>query len=721
MKSTFVKHNIVTNLYLCRHKIKGFMKHRILISIFCAIFAITAMAQSESSDSIKTQELDEVVVEAKLQSTSSTVSTYIPTSKQKNSSQTATDLLNRMAIPQLSLGMGNSVKTTSGKNVDIFIDYLPASEQDLTGMRMEDVRKVEYYDYPKDPRFQGSAHVINFIMQKYEYGGYLKAFANEFFIANSGQLNLYSKFKYKRMTYDLGLGGYYRNGSHDFNNTVETYRLPQEDGSIKEFERCSITRDAETRRRYFWPTFKALYRTDNISVSNTIGATFDNYPKENTSGSVYFRQADFPPSDFVNTANHRQNYITYNGYWNFILPHGNTINFAPYYSYSHSGQNSRYTEGPSSEFINNAWDNTHKASGNLRCQHDFGKWGDISVSAQGFYYHSNTRYSGTSASNDRLTVLRLGPGVAYNFTNDKFYGAVGVGFSYDRTRSGDITEESIYPWTDFSAQYSFNNRNSVNAEFHYSCQIPSLSVRSSAVIQSNPLMSYTGNPNLTPYKCYDFGVSYQWLPDNKFSFSVFGTGFVADNRFAYVYEASADGILRTVQQPMGKFIQGRYGVNGTARFLNSNLQISGQLAHYIVKNEEPFNWTKSHLNWYLQAFYYLNQWHFGVQYQSAMASAGNFSNGVWETAKNAYTAIVGWGNSSWSFQTQIANPFRWNWRNGTSVMKSKNYDFVQISHNPNSHCFIYLSATYTFGFGKKIKVGNEASQLSGAGNAILSQ
>ena len=169
------------------------MKHRILISIFCAIFAITAMAQSESSDSIKTQELDEVVVEAKLQSTSSTVSTYIPTSKQKNSSQTATDLLNRMAIPQLSLGMGNSVKTTSGKNVDIFIDYLPASEQDLTGMRMEDVRKVEYYDYPKDPRFQGSAHVINFIMQKYEYGGYLKAFANEFFITRVRDKNALKK------------------------------------------------------------------------------------------------------------------------------------------------------------------------------------------------------------------------------------------------------------------------------------------------------------------------------------------------------------------------------------------------------------------------------------------------------------------------------------------------------------------------------------------------
>lgn len=556
-------------------------------------------------------------------------------------------------------------------------------------------------------------------MQKYEYGGYIKASANEFFISNSGQLNLYSKFQYKRMTYDLGVGGYYRNGSHDYNNMVETYRLPQPDGSVKQFERYSITNDAESKRRYFWPTFKALYRTDKISISNSIGATFDNYPKENSAGSVFFSPADFPQTDFTNTASHRQNYITYNGYWNFILPHGNTLNFAPYYSYSHSRQNSRYVEGQSSEFINNASDNTHKASGNLRFQHDFGKWGDISIFAQGFYYNSTTKYSGTSSSDEQLSLFRIGPGVSYNYTSDKFYGSVGVGFSCDRTKTDNITENDTQPWTDLSAQYSFNNKNSINAEFHYSSQIPALSVRSSAVIQSNPLMKYTGNPNLKPYKCYDFGVSYQWLPNNKFNLAAFATGFIATNRFTYVYEANADGILRTVQQPMGKFVEGRYGINGTARLLDGNLQINGQLAHYIARNEEPFNWTKSHLNWYLQAFYYLNQWHFGIQYQSNMSSAGNFTNGVWENSKNAYTAIVGWGNSSWNFQAQIANPFRWNWRSGSSAMKSENYDFVQTVYNPNNHCFIYVAATYTFGFGKKIKVGNEASQMSGAGNAIL--
>jgi len=119
-----------------------------------------------------------------------------------------------MAIPQLSLSIGDNVTTASGKPVDIFIDYLPASEQDLAGMRMTDVKKVEYYDYPDDPRFDGKAHVVNFVMQKYEYGGYVKALGWEN-TSNTGQLSLFSKLQYKRMTFDIAAGYFYLSQKHN--------------------------------------------------------------------------------------------------------------------------------------------------------------------------------------------------------------------------------------------------------------------------------------------------------------------------------------------------------------------------------------------------------------------------------------------------------------------------------------------------------------------------
>ena len=147
---------------------------RIIIVISFWLCALMATANSETTDSVKSRNLDEVVVEAQLQRTSATVSTYLPTKRQKNAAQTGPELLNHMAIPQLGIVSGNSVTTNSGQKVDLYIDFVPATEQDLAGMRMADVKKVEYYDFPQDPRFQGSEHVVNFIMQKYEYNGSVK-------------------------------------------------------------------------------------------------------------------------------------------------------------------------------------------------------------------------------------------------------------------------------------------------------------------------------------------------------------------------------------------------------------------------------------------------------------------------------------------------------------------------------------------------------------------
>ena len=77
------------------------------------------MAQSEATDSIKTLELNEVVVEARNQRLGAEVSTYIPTSKQKNASQTATDLLNHMAIPQIKISANDDITDLAGKSVDV--------------------------------------------------------------------------------------------------------------------------------------------------------------------------------------------------------------------------------------------------------------------------------------------------------------------------------------------------------------------------------------------------------------------------------------------------------------------------------------------------------------------------------------------------------------------------------------------------------------------------
>ncbi|MDE6094835.1 MAG: hypothetical protein K2G52_01450, partial [Muribaculaceae bacterium] len=110
------------------------MNNRLITSIFCTTLAIAAMAQSEATDSIKTQELNEVVVEAQMQSTSPTSTTYTPTVKQKNASQNAVDLLRQMAMPQIQINpVSEAVTDNAGGEVAIFINFLEASKEEMEG------------------------------------------------------------------------------------------------------------------------------------------------------------------------------------------------------------------------------------------------------------------------------------------------------------------------------------------------------------------------------------------------------------------------------------------------------------------------------------------------------------------------------------------------------------------------------------------------------------
>lgn len=642
---------------------------------------------------------------------------FIPTARQKNSAQTGSELLNRMAIPQLRVGSGEEVRTVAGKPVNIYIDFLPASAQDLQGMRMADVRRVEYYDFPSDPRFQGMPHVINFIMQKYEYGGYVKGYGDYNIFANSGQLTAFAKFQYHRMTYDLAAGAYGMDNSHNHTDLFETYRLPQPDGSVSEFTRSTVADGSRLRRRDGWLTFKALYSTENISMSNVAAASYDGTPNRDESGAVTVTPG--PSSTYERLSDSRVRSLSYTGYWNFILPKGNTLTFMPNYSYSHTRQNSAYAENGYPAIVNRARDHSHQFKADLVLAHTFDRWGILKAMCQGYYLANSTTYSGNTSMSDRACTFRIGPGISYTLSRGKFYGNAGLGLHYDRAAYADVKEHSTAPWADLSLQYAFSPRHSVMTDFHFHRSIPSPNYRSAAVIQADPLMSYTGNPALKPYFSYDISARYTFIPSRKFSASVYGWAWIVNDRYAYDYVASASGVLRTIVQPAGGYAQGQYGINMSTRLISDNLSIGATLFHDLAHNGAPYNWNRQSVCWGVQAYYYLGDFYFGAEYTSRQGYPDGCMVGTWMKQKSRYALQAGWADRRWNVRVYACDFARWSWLDRTGVTESPAYDVTTRSYDTGRHCFVKLSATYTFGFGRKVEAGDELSRQSGASSGIL--
>lgn len=686
------------------------------MSILCVGMA---MAQTAERDSITAQELNEVVVEASMQRTDAKKSTYIPTIRQKNASQSGADLLDQMSIPQLKVSLGGNIETNSGKQVAVFIDYIPATENDLKAMRISDVRRVEYYEYPSDPRLQGNQFVVNYVMTKYDYGGYVKGYNHTNLLHFSEQLLGNVRLQYKNMTYDLMGYGWGHSSSHYGSDLTETYRLPQEDGSLKVFDRYSNTTSSKENRQQYFAAFKATYNTDKIQASTQINGSINRKPHSDRSGEVVYSPADFPASEYVSTLNNTSKFISYNGYYFFALPGGNSITFTPSYMYSHTEQNTSYIENGYAPIYNGASDNTNQLKADLKFNHDFGKYGSFMGFIRGSYEYNRTRYIGTATSLDRAKSMRIGVGAMYNVSFGNFYGSTGFGWDWDKLQFADMTYKPSSPWFDISLQYGFKDKHSLSTTFHYSSWPPSPSYKSENIIQSTPLMRYTGNPNLVPSKSYDVDFRYTWLPNNNYSLSAFAWAWIVGDRYAYDYEASSAGILRTIKQPMGSFAQGKYGVTGTLRFLDRTLLFTGQVAQLLNHNGNPYNVNHSYVEWYARVRYYLKEWNFTLTYISDNASADGKMNGIWSRSKSDWYVTVGWSNSDWNIRADFIDFSRWNWKSARQEMRSKYYDTYQQFYDGQSHALIQISATYTFGFGKKVKRDNEPGVSGSASSGIL--
>ena len=684
--------------------------------ISCNDFNIGTIVMSE-----RTVKLNAVTVDADYSQLYADRSTYVPTQRQKNASQSGTDLLAHMAIPQIDAVSGANVTTNTGKPVAIFIDYVPASENDLKAMRTSDVKRVEYYELPSDPRLQGHQYAVNFIMQKYEYGGYVKGFGHANLISFSEQLLGNVRFQYKKMSYDIMGYGFNMNNSHYGSHLRETFRLPQEDGTNVVFDRVSQTLSSKTENQQYFAAFRALYNSDKIQASTEVDGSVNTTPHSDKNGMVEYSSGILPSAPYYSEADKNSRFLAYSGYYFFILPKNNSLTFTPHYTFSHSESNSRYSETDFSVISNSASDNTSQIKGELKFNHNFGKYGALLFSADGFHEYNRTRYSGTASSIDRIKSSRLGIGISYNISAGNLYGMATVGYDWDRLEFGSTVDNPSRPRLDLSVQYSIKKKHSISADFHYGTKHPLPSFRSANIITSSPFLKYTGNPNLIPLKSYDFSVDYTWVPNNNFSFSAFATGWIVGDRYVYDYEANSEGILRTILQPGGNYSQGRYGIKATGRFFERKLMVTSMVGQSLNHNGAPYNIDHSSVYGYAQARYYLGKWNLALTYISALGSPDGSMNGIWHRNKSDWYVAIGWSDSKWNIIANIINFTRWNWRSSYQEMKSEFYDTYEQFYNGSSHALIQLSATYTIGFGKKVKQDNAPSVKNSSSSGILQQ
>lgn len=684
----------------------------------CESFVVGTIRMNELPVRLKA-----VNVEADNASLLSDKSIYRPTPRQKNASQTAVDLLRHLAIPQISINLVNeSVTTLTGSEIAIYVDGLPASSEELQGMRTIDVKRIEYLEFPIDPRFGGNEHVINFIMQKYEYGGYTKMSVSEnIMVGLSSRTSLYTKFSYKRMIFDLYTGASNHNIHHAGTSRIGEYKLVDKDN--KDY---TVTRKEESDNSHFkynrYPiTFRAVYDSDNIQIGNTIGFNFDQSPIAETQGHLLYSPNSGTDYTYQNNQPYTTRHFIWSGAYYFILPNDFQLSLTPKVIYGHTNYSYTYsTSLPDIETIDNtSREDYYSVSGGASLYKGFSDKHSASANIFAGNNKNEVKYIGSSPYENSFSDSYAGLRLGYNFNNRRWRFDSNVALQWECNGINGKYVSELYPLINISGRYSPSHHHSLQAFFHYGANYPGESIKTPNVLQENEFLYKTGNPDLSLSRQITLNMQYAWIANNMFSMSLYGQYFGEYNLYVSVFEPYKNGhaILKTYSSNQD-YNRSRIGLSFNLKLLEGSLQLAAQPSVSIFRYKGCYDMSKNPFNINASITYYIKRFFLQASYQSANRTIqGN--HGVWYKDRDFYQLQAGWGNSKWNVRFSAINMFRDDWLASAQTLNGSIYSDTMFQGGTYYHRRLNLSITYTFGYGKKVHRSNEVGEQSGGSSAIL--
>lgn len=665
--------------------------------------------------------LDSVRVEASSAYALTDRTVFVPTARQKDAASGATDLLLRMAIPQIDVNpLGTDVKTQSGADVAIFIDYVEATPRDLTGMLTKDVRKVEYYAFSRDPRFKGADYVINFIMQRYEWGGYTRLSADQWFGVDRSEGTHYSKMAYRKMAFDVAGGGIHFASRHGGSDQTELFRFTDFHGAgPREIQRRSYAESYRNRWVGTDVSLRAVYSDDATQFSNSLSLATNANLRDDLTSVVEYPGGEYPSASATTDRTSRDYAITYTGDLFRQFSPALSLQADASYVYGRNALGSRYQLGNLAPIVNDARERTHSLEisprlvWTLREKHRLTFWG------QGQWDRNAIDYSGNSPSRQVYTMGAVVGGVNYSISLSKVRLGAGFTWAWETIRVSGHPETNTFPLYEFNALWTPSARHQTQISFSTGRRLPWASRTSPNMLRQDELMWYAGSPDLKDNERRIGRFSYTFLPANTWNLGVSAQYYGSMNRITAVYLPDApEGAMLRKYMNSGNYHAGMVGLNASVRLFGGKFSLQVRPQMWMRRSTGVYNLVNNEF-----AFIAVANAYFGpFSIMAFFNTASNFldeDDGAFEHSPSRYLLNVSWQHGPWRVGATAYNFLRADWQAERRTLRSQYYDYDRTDFGTGFHQRFSISATYTLSYGKKVSTSNEVNRQGTAGSAIL--
>ncbi len=641
--------------------------------------------------------------------------TYIPTGQNKKISADGTSLLQNIGITTLNVSaLEGTISTIGGEAVSTFIDFRPASRTDVRNIRAEDVKRVEVYDFPSDPRFGGAKHVVNFVMEKYEFGGYTKLDGSQYTIGNQGDYSAFTKFAYKKMQYDAGVDFNYVHNIHDGIESHSKFEFPE-----KSVETERTTESSLTKKRNTMAFLRATYESKKHVISNTVKIEYDKRPDCLSTISEKFNTPPYQSGLSTSKENTSGTSFVWSGDYSFFFPDNLSLSVTPLLSYARNKGDNRYIIENSTDIINlveeKAWYGTLNAS----LRKSFGPH-SFSTGVFGEAASNDIDYGGTIPSRQTGREYSGGIRLQANLEFGKF--SFYPSFTYYVTRQiiNGVGETLHSPKYYINGSYLFNSKNRLQFSSEFYQMVTSQSFKTPYMQISDQINAISGNPDLKPAKMLTSHVVYNFMPLRQFSASAFCRYDYSAKTLSYDYMPE---VYQGRDIMVRRFVNGgnsnawTYGAYLNSQLFENSLSLNASAQGTSKSIHGPFSASGTYFNFNLNARYTIKGFYAAVYYQSPQKSIYTFGR---TRRPEFYYLQIGWGNGNLNLSATAINIFSRSYKSFRTEVETRYFQSTSTELSPSLHSRFIFSATYSFSYGKKkVSTNIDTDIPTGAQSQIL--
>lgn len=442
-----------------------------------------------------------------------------PTKEQVKTASNGYDLLDNLSLPTIIVNRAErKVLSLKGGDVQIRINNVKASMQDVLALQPDEVTKVEFINVPGLKYGDSNLDaVINYQVRR-RYAGYVAGVSTmQGTKAGFNNSDGYFKYNVKKSEFSINYSFSYRSVEERSYESLGTYHLPT----------------GETlHRNYLGYDSPFLYTTNNVQLGYNLSEpdkytlnvrlNFDNHNSPVRGMNQLYQESGKANQYLQNNRKMLEQIPSLDIYYSLNMPHDQNLalNLVGTYigtDYQYRMREYTFNKSPD-ESVKNAplTDYSYDATGRKRSLIGEGtyskNWKQMALSVGGQYNisHTDNIYVGSSNADTELKYSNL-----YLFTQlqgqQKWFSyQVGVG----ATRSSIHQGENGYSKWLFRPQVTLQAKASDRLSFKWSSKItsdiPSLSDLSELRQYSNSFEARDGNSGLKPFTGYNNTLSASW-------------------------------------------------------------------------------------------------------------------------------------------------------------------------------------------------------------------